>query len=127
MTIMPALVHAVFENMLGNPPDPTWGLAAIGSRLTKQGLCLPALKEQFSLIKKFRNKAVHGGLAFPTDQQTEAIVLLTRVSSPDRIPRGGWDGKREAKHEDWGLNGSDHLLYPARSLMTNISTIRWHL
>ena len=93
MTIVPeALLHAVFENVIRNPPDPTWGLDAIGSRLTKHRLCLPALKEQFSLIKKFRNKAVHGGVAFPTDQQAEAIVLLTRVPSSRSHPkrRVGW-------------------------------------
>ena len=76
--VMETLLHAVYVKHSGTLPDLTWGLDAIASRLKRHGLFLPALIEQFALIKKFRNKAVHGGVEFPTEEQAEAIVLLTR-------------------------------------------------
>ena len=30
------------------------------------------------MIKKFRNRAVHGGVSFPNEEQANAILLLTR-------------------------------------------------
>jgi hypothetical protein len=76
--LIETLLHAIYEKFEGKHQRKAGDSMRLAADSRAKKSSSRRLQEQFSLIKKFRNKAVHGGIAFPTDQQAEAIVLLTR-------------------------------------------------